>query len=65
MLWNSVMCLDCFSFKSQSPDSWTFDFIKILAQIILFFPQKFNKTKNNLIYVEMVKVLWLARPWDF
>jgi hypothetical protein len=49
MLWNSLVCLDCLSFE-------LFDSIKILAQIIVFF-QEFNKMKNNLVYVEMVKVL--------
>jgi hypothetical protein len=41
MLWNSLMCIDYFSFKSLSlkvfgskPNTWTFDFIQILAQII-------------------------------
>jgi hypothetical protein len=44
MLWNSLVCLDCLSFKSFSQkvydsklDIWTFDFIRILAQIIYNF----------------------------
>jgi len=39
------------------PDNGNFDFIKILAQIL----NKISKVwqnKNNLIYAEMVKVLW-------
>jgi hypothetical protein len=32
--------------KLCEPDSWTFDFIKILAQILNNFFQKFDKTKK-------------------
>jgi len=41
---------------NSNPDNLTFDFIKILTQIINNF-QQFSKMKNNLTYVEMVKVL--------
>ncbi len=58
------MCLNCFSFNSLSwkvygsnPNSWSFKFIKNLAQIMITF-SKVSKTKINLIYAKMVKVLW-------
>jgi hypothetical protein len=68
MLSSSLVCLDCFSFKSLSwneiyevcdsnLDSWTFKFIKKIGTNNEFFFQKFDKTKNALIYVEMVQVL--------
>jgi hypothetical protein len=41
---------------NSKPDNLTFDFIKILAHVINNF-QQFSKMKNNLTYVEMVKVL--------
>ncbi len=63
MLWNNLMCLDCLGYKSLSlkifgskRDNQNFDFIKILKQIIDNF-SKFQQTKNNLIYAEMVKIL--------
>jgi hypothetical protein len=47
------MFLDCFSFKSLSwkvydsnPDSWTFKFIKISAQIMNNF-SNFQQTEKN------------------
>jgi hypothetical protein len=50
MLWNSLMCLNCFSMKSLlwkvcnlELDNWTFDFIKILAQI----KNNFSKVQQN------------------
>jgi hypothetical protein len=40
MLWNNLVCFDCLNLKlflwnvcNSNPDSWTFDFIKILTQI--------------------------------
>ncbi len=61
MLWNNLICLDYFSFKSWKafgwiPDNWTFKFMKILAQTMNNF-SKVRQNENNLIYVEMVKVL--------
>jgi len=51
------MCLDYFNLKSllwkvcdSKLDNGTFDFIKILAQII-----------NNLIYTKIIKVLWYVK----
>jgi hypothetical protein len=58
------MCLNFFVFKPLSwevydskPNNWTFFILLEFRhkQKIIF--QKFDKTKNNLIYVEMVKVL--------
>ncbi len=58
------MCLDCFNYKSMSwkvRDSnlhtWMFKFIKNLTQIMNNF-SKVQKNENNLIYADMVKVLW-------
>jgi hypothetical protein len=52
MLWNSLVCLDCFSLKSLlwkvyslKLDSWTFDFIKFSAQIVNNF-SKVQQKKN-------------------
>jgi len=62
------MCLDCFNFESPSwkvydsnLDSWTFKFIKILAQIMNNF-SKIQKNEKNLIYAKMVKVLQYHWP---
>jgi hypothetical protein len=44
MLWNNLMCLDFLNFKmllwtvcNSKPNNLTFDFIRILAQIIYSF----------------------------
>jgi len=63
VLWSILVCVDNFTFKILSvglqfkPDNWNFDFIKISTQIINIFFQNFDKIKNNLIYIEMVKVV--------
>jgi len=57
MLWNVLACLDRLSFKTLSkPDSENLDFLKFWHKLEVIF-QKFGKTKNNLIYAEMVKIL--------
>jgi len=63
MLWNSLMHLNCPSFKSLSYNvcgwklyNWMFDFIKILTQIINKI-SKFWQNENNLIFAKMVMVL--------
>ncbi len=56
MLWNTLVCLDCFNFKSLSwkvcgsnPISPSFKFIKILARIMNNFSKvQQNKNKYNL-----------------
>jgi hypothetical protein len=53
----SILCLLESESLQFEPNSENFDFIKILAQIMYNFFQKFNKMKNNLIYAEMVKIL--------
>jgi len=64
MSWKNLMSLDYLNFKSLSwkvcnskPNSSTFDFTKILTQIINHFSKAHEKKKNNLIYAKMVKVL--------
>jgi hypothetical protein len=58
------MCLDCFNYKSMSRKvrdsnlhTWMFKFIKNLTQIMNNF-SKVQQNENNLIYADMVKVLW-------
>jgi len=56
MLWNNLMCLDCFNFKTLSwkvydskLDKWTFKFIKILAKIINHFFKCLTKGKIKFL----------------
>jgi hypothetical protein len=64
MSWNNLVSLDCLNVKSLSwkvcnskPNSSTFDFIKILTQIINHFSKAHENLLKNLIYAKMVKVL--------
>jgi len=63
MEWSSVFRLPRFENRVPNnrlhlfkPDSENLDFLKIWHKSEIIF-QKFDKTKNNLIYAEMVKIL--------
>jgi hypothetical protein len=64
MSWNNLVFLDSLNCKSLSwkvcnskPDNSTFDFTKILTQIINHFWKAHENQKKKLIYAKMVKVL--------
>ncbi len=52
-----ITILEGLQFKLQCQN---FDFMKILAQIIIIINSKFQQNKKNLINAKMVKILWFS-----